>query len=1020
MTRTSLAKREQQILSELKDFQRATVERCFDLYKNGQRRVLVADEVGLGKTLIARGVIAKLANLHKQTGDILFKVLYICSNTAIANQNIRKLKIHDNVTVDGVSDTRLSMQHLKIFEQENDPEIRNGYIQLIPLTPATSFNVTISSGIVQERALIFAILKRLVEFNGYELELEKIMQDGVGGFQTWAKDSIEQRVANCDSASNGAYLSTMCRDVSSYIEKDLLTELLGLCKTVRNGTYDYAAGRRAIRKLRLLFAQISIRRLNPDLVIMDEFQRFRELITATPDSETGLLTNAFLKESVANTLLLSATPYKLYQTLEEAADSGADEHYQEFLEVMGFLLDDQEKNMHFQEIWSNFSISLREASSDFGALINIKHTAEGEMYKSVCRTERLLVDSYGRFIDDRQTRVPLSISDKDIISFIEAETLSETVHIPVEYVKSCPYLLSFMEHYKYKSDIKRLKPNLSRRARHMLFVDERNLRSFEPLPPNNARLEHLTSVVFDNGAEKLLWVPPSIPYYELRGVFKGKEELSKVLVFSAWEMVPRMIACMLSYECERRTIGRLYAKESDKRNKGYLSEARTRYPYRKLTENRIKPLTTASWMLAELYNPVECMGKPLANIKTAVKAQIQPMLDYLKKEYSVPETGAIDPDWYWIAPLLFDNFLADGEHTQKSDVRPPQRKMPADIADVLVNMAIASPAICALRVFEDKNLAERFSNEVADMFDKPEAIAVVELAYGKSEDAHYKNVLKYCVDGNFAAMLDEYAHILNDKNPESLCNQMCDALKATTASYSIDTYLSFTGDKKSQVRMRSHYAVGFYQTQGDEKTSQRKENLRTAFNAPFRPFVLATTSIGQEGLDFHNYTRKIMHWNLPHNPIDLEQREGRINRYKCLAIRQSLAKEYGSFKFDNDVWEEVFQYALQAKEKYEPELMPYWCLPNGGAVKIERIIPMYPYSKDRAVYDRLLKILSLYRVTLGQARQEELLEFLFNNCDEDKVKELFINLSPFTKLLTKDLSDRDEALIKYDQPLLGD
>ena len=58
---------------------------------------------------------------------------------------------------------------------------------------------------------------------------------------------------------------------------------------------------------------------------------------------------------------------------------------------------------------------------------------------------------------------------------------------------------------------------------------------------------------------------------------------------------------------------------------------------------------------------------------------------------------------------------------------------------------------------------------------------------------------------------------------------------------------------------------------------------------------------------------------------------------------------------------------------------------------------MYPYSKDKAVYDRLMKILSLYRVTLGQVRQEELLEYLINNCDEEALKELFINLSPFAK-----------------------
>ena len=52
---------ERTIMAGLKDFQRATVERIDYLFRHGQRRVLVSDEVGLGKTLIARGTVAKLA-----------------------------------------------------------------------------------------------------------------------------------------------------------------------------------------------------------------------------------------------------------------------------------------------------------------------------------------------------------------------------------------------------------------------------------------------------------------------------------------------------------------------------------------------------------------------------------------------------------------------------------------------------------------------------------------------------------------------------------------------------------------------------------------------------------------------------------------------------------------------------------------------------------------------------------------------------------------------------------------------
>ena len=40
----------------------------------------------------------------------------------------------------------------------------------------------------------------------------------------------------------------------------------------------------------------------------------------------------------------------------------------------------------------------------------------------------------------------------------------------------------------------------------------------------------------------------------------------------------------------------------------------------------------------------------------------------------------------------------------------------------------------------------------------------------------------------------------------------------------------------------------------------------------------------------------------------------------------------------------------------------------------------------------------MYRLTLGQARQEELLEYLFKEFqDTEELKKLFIDLSPFSK-----------------------
>ncbi|MDA0128750.1 hypothetical protein OH458_11735 [Vibrio sp. MarTm2] len=54
------------VLTGLKDFQKATVDLVIDKYQipEHSHRILVADEVGLGKTIVAKGVIAQLLKRH--------------------------------------------------------------------------------------------------------------------------------------------------------------------------------------------------------------------------------------------------------------------------------------------------------------------------------------------------------------------------------------------------------------------------------------------------------------------------------------------------------------------------------------------------------------------------------------------------------------------------------------------------------------------------------------------------------------------------------------------------------------------------------------------------------------------------------------------------------------------------------------------------------------------------------------------------------------------------------------------
>ncbi len=148
-------------MSKAKDFQQATAERIIEIFNSGQKRVLLSDEVGLGKTIMARTVVEMAKALPGIKDDGIYRVVYVCSNQNIIQQNTRNLGIPKEDIMQ-MQDSRLSMQHLILQERKMQQEAKQGTDlpqQLIPLTPSTSFSITSGAGNGAERALIFAILK---------------------------------------------------------------------------------------------------------------------------------------------------------------------------------------------------------------------------------------------------------------------------------------------------------------------------------------------------------------------------------------------------------------------------------------------------------------------------------------------------------------------------------------------------------------------------------------------------------------------------------------------------------------------------------------------------------------------------------------------------------------------------------------------------------------------------------------------------------------------------------------------
>jgi hypothetical protein len=209
------------------------------------------------------------------------------------------------------------------------------------------------------------------------------------------------------------------------------------------------------------------------------------------------------------------------------------------------------------------------------------------------------------------------------------------------------------------------------------------------------------------------------------------------------------------------------------------------------------------------------------------------------------------------------------------------------------------------------------------------------------------------------------------------------------------------------VRVRCHAAVPFGGTETSEDVvgaddgsrPARSHELRRAFNTPFWPHILASTSAGQEGLDFHSWCERIVHWDLPSNAIDLEQREGRISRFGGLVIRRALAEEVGesALRCTSEHGGSPWCHLESLAERGHCDrsgLSPWWLLKGAG---IRRTVLALPQSRDIERFRRLQRQRLLYRLALGQPDQEDLVEML-SRADEGKIEVLValtINLSPF-------------------------
>jgi hypothetical protein len=1034
-------------LAGLKDFQRRTVNyafsRMFDT-TDPARRFLVADEVGLGKTLVAKGLIARTIE-HFQDTTQRIDIVYVCSNADIATQNVGRLMLPGLQSF--AQATRLTLLPLVT------DKLREHKINFISFTPGTTFNHGNRTGRKEERHLLYQMLRNFPRID--DRGLRDALQCTAG--ESWDQDA--QRELKFDQDIAKAFREQLVADDQFLASVIAISERFSDRRTTRTiSDEDWNKCLEMISALRRLLAKTCLAALKPALVILDEFQRFSELFD-DPDKHPSaeLAHDLFNFSDDLRVLLLSATPYKMY-----ASDSDAEDHYSDFLRTMDFLLPDKSHAEQLEKDLSQFRIGLLSArnESDLMELDSTKSKIEKTLKQVMCRTERVRITLRGDAMVEEMLLVPeLQSRDLHELALIEAVGKELGERESIEYWKSSPYLLNFMRDYKLKKTLRGRTTqskttslcDLLEEGRHSLLPRSR-IEKYKQVDPGNARLRTLLREIEESGLWRLLWMPPSLPYWQPSGTYRDVPSVSKQLIFSAWNVVPDAVAVMLSYSVERHIIEHSGIQTSYGRMTDRFSP---RLIFARKGDTRLTGMSTLMLMfpslaLARLVNPHELaygLSAPpmLDELKKMVVAKLRPIIEPLITRYV--ETNLPDRRWYWVALARLEaqanpdlrqwclerwgiarrNLQDEGDTSEifRSHVLhwldawdgqlEGLGRVPDDLIDVLATLALSGPAVCSLRTMlthwpmqegaKSYNLdaAVHVAEGFRSQFNSPIAIAL--LRGSEEGDSYWQSVLQYCADGNLQALLDEYAHTLvESRNLSNLSSEdaavklaeaMFEAMSLRTTTLRPDELKIKDGQLSIEpFPMRCHFALRFGDMDEESGAVSRKENVLASFNSPFRPFVLASTSVGQEGLDFHTWCHSIIHWNLPSNPVDMEQREGRVHRYKGHAVRKNIAARYGAELFKEpvkqaaDPWVRLFEIARSERAPGMSDLVPYWIFETEGGASIERRIMCFPLSRDEYLYRRLRKSLALYRMVFAQPRQEDLLTYLTEVFGDERAHEI--------------------------------
>lgn len=987
-------------MSVPKPFQKAAVDAAFAAFADlgGRRRFLVADEVGLGKTVVAKELASRMAD----NGRRPLTIYYIANGHAVSHQN--KSRVVGFLGRSELQDAIKTPDRLSLIAVEKRPAAP---VLIYALTPATSFpgaRARLTGGRKEERAFLKVLLEQCYPAFARDLDTD-ILRLSARSSWDWAVMEAEKKFAASPSGLRQRFREALGVEFGEPARAKLDLALHG--DTERK--IKPLSSTTLVGRLRRALALATLRYQPPDLVILDEFQRYRKLLE---EKDADPLLKALLEpEGSARPpaiLLLSATPYPHLTTRWEQA-RGTLAHA-ELLKLIEFLAGSGTRD-RARDLFADFGDKLRAiaAHSDASRPELMEEVAEARRLKDelrelitpvMSRTERDSVASSDPLAGTRLLHADPLPEDFQVYRHLTESFSEQMRYEALPYWSSVPLPAQSLgpRYAAWKKAKIKAAPKLTRMTR------ERRNKLDAPHAWPDAKLRALNNVV---PAEllSLPWVAPSLAWWPLRGAWATKADPNagtdpKLLLFSRFRATPPCVAALLSFGVEASCL--------PKKNGGYeKAYRRRRFKLAAVPGPVMAAFHPSPWMIRNT-DPLAKAGAPVSVLRKEVRRQIlkalpkgiieQDTVKARRRHRSIARViasierlaGISEQSAVGWSRAIGDDRAAQSAVKKWRQAPPIDRLSPVELSD-LVDYAIGAPGIVLGRALL------RHDPTILDTARYPELVQLswqglrayldnpVILSSLPGRNA-VEQVMGAVVDGGFESVLDEHFWLRAQNLHEGTAGLARD-LKASLGLRAGSFSFHGIGGQPHKIPVRCHVAVPFGDAEAEpvvkveggvvQATAVRPDEVRRSFNTPFWPHVLATTSVGQEGLDFHPWCSHVVHWDLPSNPLDLEQREGRIQRYAGLSVRRKLAEKLRDEVLcdpavrQGSPWRCVERHAERFVDK--SGLCPWWVL---DGAEIRRHVFERPFGRDMLRFAQLREQRMIYRLALGQPHQEDFMDVL--------------------------------------------